>query len=62
MSTRIANGPDCLHRPDEGLTVQLEGGDQFPRLTAMGLDDTEVAIPDVFEGSWGIVLMYRGHW
>jgi hypothetical protein len=42
--------------------VQLESGDQFPRLTAMGLDDTEVAIPEVFEGSWGIVLMYRGHW
>ncbi len=42
--------------------MQLEGGSQFPQITAMGLDDSEVLIPDCFDGSWGIVLFYRGHW
>lgn len=42
--------------------MQLEGGAEFPQLTALGLDDNEVAIPDLFEGSWGIVLFFRGHW
>lgn len=42
--------------------MQLEGGSQFPQITAMGLDDNEVLIPDCFDGSWGIVLFFRGHW
>ena len=42
--------------------MQLDIGDQFPQLIAMSLDDTEVTIPDLFDGSWGVVLFYRGHW
>lgn len=38
------------------------GGNPFPQLTAMGLDDVEITIPDMFEGSWGVVLFFRGHW
>ena len=45
-----------------GHRIQLDAGDQFPRVTAMGLDDTEATIPDLFDGSWGVVLFYRGHW
>ena len=42
--------------------MQLDIGDQFPQLVAMSLDDTEVTIPELFDGSWGVVLFYRGHW
>lgn len=42
--------------------MQLEAGDQFPQLSAVNLDDVEVTIPDLFDGSWGVALFYRGHW
>jgi len=42
--------------------TRLDAGDQFPQLTALSLDDTSVTIPDLFDGSWGVVLFSRGHW
>lgn len=42
--------------------MQLDNGDLFPQITLKDLDDEEVTIPDCFDGSWGVVLFYRGDW
>jgi peroxiredoxin len=40
----------------------LNNGDAFPKLTVPAVGGGEIALPDVFAGSWGVVIVYRGAW
>lgn len=40
----------------------LSPGDSFPNLTLTQPGGQTLALPDVFSGSFGVVLFYRGSW
>ena len=40
----------------------LDTGDMFPRIELNIAGGGTLALPDYFEGEWGCVLFYRGHW
>ncbi len=40
----------------------LDTGDMFPRIGLNIAGGGTLALPDYFEGEWGCVLFYRGHW
>lgn len=40
----------------------LRPGDPFPRLTMTVPGGETVAVPDTFDGGFGVVLFYRGSW
>jgi peroxiredoxin len=40
----------------------LAPGDSFPTLTLTQVGGDPVALPDVFDGGYGVVLFYRGSW
>lgn len=40
----------------------LNNGDAFPKLTVPAVGGGQIALPDVFAGSWGVVIVYRGAW
>ena len=40
----------------------LAPGDPFPALNLVQSDGAPLTIPDVFDGSFGVVLFYRGSW
>ena len=40
----------------------LQPGDAFPTLTVDRVGGGSLAIPDVFDGGYGVVLLYRGSW
>ena len=40
----------------------LNNGDAFPKLTVPAVGGGEIALPDVFAGAWGVVIVYRGAW
>lgn len=40
----------------------LNPGDRFPALTLTQPGGQTVALPDAFEGNFGVVLFYRGSW
>ena len=40
----------------------LENGAQLPPIEAKDLDGHPVTITDLTDGSWSVVLFYRGHW
>jgi hypothetical protein len=40
----------------------LDTGDMFPRIDLNIAGGGTLALPDYFEGEWGCVLFYRGHW
>ena len=40
----------------------LSPGDAFPALTLALPDGESLTLPDVFEGGFGVVLLYRGSW
>ncbi len=41
---------------------RLENGEVFPTVTASAVDGGEMTLPDDLEGSWALVVFYRGHW
>lgn len=43
-------------------TTRLENGARFPSLTASVVDDDEMTLPDDLQGSWSLIVFYRGHW
>jgi hypothetical protein len=40
----------------------LDGGDPFPPLELDKTGGGKVRLPADLAGSWGVVLLYRGHW
>ena len=40
----------------------LDAKDTFPELAFSTVEDETLHLPGDFEGSWGIVLFYRGEW
>ncbi len=40
----------------------LNNGDAFPKLTVPAVGGGQIALPDVFAGAWGVVIVYRGAW
>ena len=40
----------------------LNNGDRLPAIAAQDLDGDPVNVTDLVAGSWGAVLLYRGHW
>ena len=40
----------------------LDNGDSFPALAARDLEGEAVTLNEFIEGSWSVVLFYRGHW
>jgi peroxiredoxin len=40
----------------------LNNGDAFPKLTVPAVGGGQIALPDVFAGAWGAVIVYRGAW
>lgn len=39
---------------------RLEPGDRFPKMSAESVNNGPIRVPDDLEGSWGVVLLYRG--
>lgn len=42
--------------------TRLENGDVFPTVSAAAADGSEMTLPDDLEGSWALIVFYRGHW
>jgi hypothetical protein len=40
----------------------LDSGDAFPRIEIDQAGGGKISLPDDLAGSWGVVLLYRGHW
>ena len=41
---------------------KLDSGDLFPRMELRFTDGTSINIPDMLNGSWTVLLVYRGAW
>lgn len=42
--------------------TRLETGEVFPTVSASAADGGKMTLPDDLEGSWALVVFYRGHW
>ena len=40
----------------------LDTGAVFPTLAMDTVAHGRLTLPDAFDGSWGVLLVYRGHW
>jgi hypothetical protein len=40
----------------------LDSGDTFPSMTMDTIAHGAVALPDFWQGGWGVLLAYRAHW
>lgn len=43
-------------------TKILDSGEAFPSLEINKVGGGTISLPGDMEGSWGVVLLYRGHW
>ncbi len=43
-------------------TTRLFTNDPFPTITGTTVDGKTVTLPDDADGSWSVLLFYRGHW
>ena len=41
---------------------KLENGDPFPTLEAPRVSGGPMKLPGDLDGSWSLVVFYRGHW
>ena len=41
---------------------QIVSNDPFPTVTGTTTDGNTVTLPDDADGSWSVLLFYRGHW
>lgn len=48
--------------PTEEVAMRPRNGERLPALTAVDESGATVTLPDVVEGRWAAVLIYRGHW
>ena len=44
------------------MARRLNNGDIFPAITIPQLGGGTLSLPDALAGSYGVVLIYRGHW
>lgn len=42
--------------------MMIENGSKLPSVLTRDVDGNEVDLATVTEGTWGVVLFYRGHW
>lgn len=42
--------------------MRLQNGQAFPKIEITTVDGDAVSVPDYMEGSYGVVLIYRGAW
>lgn len=42
--------------------TRLGNGEVFPTVTAPAVDNGAMTLPDDLEGSWALIVFYRGHW
>ncbi len=47
--------------PTEGTKI-LDSGDDFPKLEIQRVGGGTLSLPDELADSFGVVLLYRGHW
>ena len=40
----------------------LDSGEAFPRIEIDQAGGGKISLPDDLADSWGVVLLYRGHW
>ena len=40
----------------------LQNGDVLPPIAGKDREGNDVVVSDLTAGSWGVVLLYRGHW
>ena len=50
------------HTTPRMTDTMLDGGDPFPPLELDKVGGGKVRLPEDLAGSWGVVLLYRGHW
>lgn len=43
-------------------TTKIVMHDQFPTISGTAADGAIVTLPDDTDGSWSVLLFYRGHW
>lgn len=43
-------------------TTQVVSKDRFPTITGATVDGETVTLPCDADGSWAVLLFYRGHW
>lgn len=43
------------------MAEKLNAGDQFPRLSLL-VGESTLALPEIKESGYSILLFYRGHW
>lgn len=43
-------------------TIQIVPKDRFPTITGTDTGGGTVTLPDDADGSWSVLLFYRGHW
>ncbi len=40
----------------------LGRGEAFPALEMSTVEHGRIVVPKVFDGGWGVLLVYRAHW
>lgn len=40
----------------------LDAGEPFPNLEMQTVNHGALKLPEGFQGGWGAILLYRGHW
>jgi peroxiredoxin len=41
---------------------KLDSGDLFPKMELKLTDGTTLVLPEMTQGSWSVLLVYRGRW
>jgi peroxiredoxin len=42
--------------------MQVVSNDRFPTITGTSADGDTITLPEDADGSWSVLLFYRGHW
>jgi hypothetical protein len=50
-----------LSNKEQAMAEKLNAGDQFPQLSLL-VGDSSLALPQLKESGYSILLFYRGHW
>lgn len=40
----------------------LDSGETMPTITMETIAHGRLRVPEAFDGSWGVLLIYRAHW
>ena len=48
--------------PEPENAMQVVSRDRFPTITGTTADGETATLPEDVQGSWAVLLFYRGHW